>query len=174
MLRSLPTAALACFLACVLLTPAGEAAAAGVHSTATASQKVTFRNQTGIQLLLTTTTPYDFGQVSPLAVVNPAGRENRATVWSNGAWRLQVRAAGPNFVQSPTGTGTIPVSRLQVTGTTAATVSTTDQQISSGNPTTILGRRVNINYRLALLWPDPANAAGSSYSQTLVYTAVTP
>ena len=174
MLRSLPTAALACLLACVLLTPAGEAAPAGIHSTATASQRVTFRNQTAIQLLLTTATPYDFGQVSPLAPANPAGNENRATVWSNGTWRLQVRAAGPNFVQSPTGAGTIPVSRLRLAGTTAVLLSTTDQQISSGNPTTILGRQVNINYQLTLRWPDPANAPGSSYSQTLVYTAVTP
>ena len=133
-----------------------------------------FHNQTSIQLALATTTPYDFGQVSPLAVANPAGRENRATVWSNGSWRLQVRAAGPTFVQTPTGTGTIPVGRLQVTGTTAATLSTADQTIGSGNPTTLLGRSVNINYRLALLWSDPANVPGSSYSQTLVYTAVTP
>ncbi len=172
--RSLPTAALACLLACVLLTSAGEAAAAGIHSTATASQKVTFRNQTAVQLQLATTTPYDFGQVSPLATANPAGNENRATVWSNGTWRLQVRAAGPNFVQSPTGTGTIPVSRLRLAGTTAVLLSTTDQQISSGNPTPPPGRRVNLNYQLTLQWPDPANVPGSTYSQTLVYTAVTP
>lgn len=127
MLRSLPTAALACLLACVLLTPVGEAAAAGIHSTATASQRVTFRNQTGIQLLLATTTPYDFGPISPLAAANPAGNENRATVWSNGTWRLQVRAAGPDFVQSPTGTGTIPVARLRLAGTTAILLSTTDR-----------------------------------------------
>ena len=171
MSRFLPTAALACLLASALLAPVGEAAAAG---SASATQKVTFETTNAIQLQLTTTTPYDFGQVSPLAVVNPAGRENRATVWSNGTWRLQVRAAGPNFVQTPSGTGTIPVSRLQVTGQTAVTMSTIDQQIANGNRTTILGRRVALNYRLALLWSDPANVAGSSYSQTLVYTAVSP
>jgi hypothetical protein len=171
MSRLLPTAALVCLIASALLSPAGEAAAAG---TATGTQKVTFETANAIQLQLTTTTPYDFGQVSPLAVVNPAGRENLATVWSNGTWRLQVHAAGPTFVQSPGGTATIPVSRLQVTGQTAATLSTTDQQIANGNRTTLLGRRVALNYRLALLWSDPANVPGSSYSQTLVYTAVTP
>lgn len=171
MSRFLPTAALVCLIASALLAPVGEAAAAG---TASATQQVRFETTNALQLQLTTTTPYDFGQVSPLAVVNPAGRENRATVWSNGTWRLQVRAAGPTFVQAPSGTGTIPVSRLQVTGQTAVTMSTADQQIANGNRTTILGRRVALNYRLALLWSDPANVAGSSYSQALVYTAVSP
>ena len=36
------------------------------------------------------------------------------------------------------------------------------------------GRQEVLNYQLTLQWPDPANVPGSSYSQTLVYTAVTP
>jgi hypothetical protein len=55
------------------------------------------------------------------------------------------------------------------------TLSTTDQQISAGLVGTPNGgRNVRINYRLALLMTDPANTPGSSYQQTLIYTAVTP
>ncbi len=168
MSRLLPSAALVYVLALLLLSPVGEAAAAGTHSTSSVTQRVSFIDQTGIRLQLRTTTPYDFGQVSPLAVANPGGAENVATIWSNASWRLQVRAAGPNFVESPTGTHLIPVGRLQVTGTTAAggataaILSTTDQQIATGAQTPAAGRKANINYRLQLLWSDPANTPGSS------------
>ena len=160
MLRSLPTAALACLLACVLLTPVGEAAAAGIHSTATASQRVTFRNQTGIQPSLATTTPYDFGPISPLAAANPAGNENRATVWSNGTWRLPGASGRPRLRTEPHRYRHHP--RRQAAARRHHRHPALDH------------RQVNINYQLTLRWPDPANAPGSSYAQTLVYTAVTP
>lgn len=173
--RLIPSAALACAFALLFIPPAGRAAAAGIHTSAPVQQHVTFRDATSIELQLRSTAPYDFGPASPLKVVNPAGAENVATVWANSTWRLQVAAAGPSFVQSPSGTATIPVNRLTVvTGQATTPLSTVNQQIALGNPTTKNGRAVPLNYRLALLWSDAANAAGSSYSQTVVYTAVTP
>ena len=94
-------------------------------------------------------------------------------MWSNGSWRLQVRAAGPNFVQTPTGAGTIPVGRLRVAGTTAApSRPPTSDRVRQ--PTTMLGRSVNINYRLTLLWSEPADVPAPRTARRSVYTAVTP
>ena len=172
MSRLLPSAFLTSLIALILVVPTGGAAAA---SSSVRTQQVTFLNNTAVQLALATTTPYNFGPVSPLAVAAPGGNENAATVWSNGSWRLLMRAAGPNFTEVPTGTHTIPVGRLQVRGSGGqVTASTTDQQIGSGNATPQAGRNTNINYRLSLQWGDAASTAGSVYSQTIVYTAVTP
>ena len=137
---------------------------------------MSFQDSTAIQLALQTTTPFNFGPVSPLAVVAPAGKENTATVWSTSPWRLMFHAGGANFTEVPSGPNTIPVGRLQVRGSgNLVTATTTDQQIGSGTTATpTAGANTNINYRLKLLWNDAPSTGGSVYSQTIVYTAVTP
>ena len=106
-------------LTVALLAFAALAESAGAASSSSASQTVQFANRTTVRLQLATTAPYDFGPVDPLSARDPAGNENTATVWSNANWRLFVRAAGPAFTESPTGSNTIPLNRLRVTGSVA-------------------------------------------------------
>ena len=119
-------------LAVALLAFAAFAGSAGAASSSSASQTVRFANRTTVRLQLATTAPYDFGPVDPLSARDPAGNENTATVWSNANWRLFVRAAGPAFTESPTGSNTIPLNRLRVTGTRGMNLGANDKRIASG------------------------------------------
>lgn len=151
----------------VLGGPAGAASSTG-------SQTIRFANQTTVRMQLATTTPYDFGPVDPLSPRDPAGDENTATVWSNASWRLFVRAAGPAFTEAPTGTKTIPLNRLRVSGQRAVNLGPADKRLARGTQTGTAGVAMPINYLLTLRFVDPANTPGSSYQQILIYTAVTP
>lgn len=161
-------------LAVALLATALAGGPAGAASS-TGTQTVRFANQTTVRLQLATTAPYDFGPVDPLSPRDPAGNENTATVWSNASWRLFVRSAGPAFTEAPTGTKTIPLNRLNVSGQRAVNLGTADKRLARGTTGTgTAGVAVPINYILTLRFVDPANTPGSSYQQTLIYTAVTP
>jgi hypothetical protein len=164
-------AVVALTVAMLAFTTLGGSAGA---ASSTGSQTVRFANQTTVRMQLATTAPYDFGPVDPLSVQDPAGNENTATVWSNASWRLFVRAAGPAFTESPTGSHTIPLNRLRVTGTRGVNLGPNDKRIANGPATGTAGTPVPINYTLTLRFADPANTPGSSYQQILVYTAVTP
>jgi hypothetical protein len=165
-------AAVALTVALVAFAFAGGSA--GAASSSPATQTVRFTNRTAVSLQLATTTPYDFGVVDSLSTFDPAGDENTATVSSNATWTLDVRAAGPAFVEFPTGTNTIPLNRLDVVGDRKVNLGQNDKRIADGTATGAAGTAVPINYILSLKVGDAPNTPGSNYQQTLIYTAVTP
>jgi hypothetical protein len=167
-----PTRAAAA-LTVALLASALASGPAGAASS-TGSQTIRFANQTTVRVQLATSAPYDFGPVDALTAQDPAGNENTATVWSNASWRLLVRAAGAAFTETPAGTNTIPLNRLSVSGQRTVNLGPNDKRLANGTATGTGGVAVPINYVLTLRLADPVNTPGSSYQQTLIYTAVTP
>jgi hypothetical protein len=165
-------AAVALTVAMLAFTSFGGSA--GAASSSPATQTVRFANRTAVSLQLATTTPYDFGVVDSLSTFDPAGDENTATVSSNATWTLFVRAAGPTFVEFPTGTNTIPLNRLDVVGDRQVNLGQNDKRIADGTATGAAGTAVPINYILSIKFGDAPNTPGSNYQQTLIYTAVTP
>jgi hypothetical protein len=159
---------------CLLAGAAATAPTAVAATSDTQSQTVRLVNRQSVRLQLGSVLPYDFGLVDPLATYAPAGNENTATVWSNAAWRLMVRAAGPTFTEAPAGARTIPLGRLAVSGTRTVNLGAADKRIANGARTSNAGVLVPINYALTLTFADRPNTPGSHYEQVLIYTAVTP
>src|SRR5579862_7797446 len=104
----------AALAAAVAIASVVTAAPATAATSASATQTVKFTNQQSVQLNLAPST-YNFGNVDPLATYSSAAGANTATVFSNGAWHLQVNGTG-NFSDGGTPAKTIPDSRMTVAG----------------------------------------------------------
>jgi hypothetical protein len=148
------------------------AAPASAATSATATQTVKFTNQQSVQLNLAPST-YNFGNVDPLATYSSAAGANTATVFSNGAWHIQVNGTG-NFSDGGAPAKLIPDSRMTVSGNGGppVTLSSTAATIASGTATAQAGTAVPLIYALTLQWTDPVSS--NAYSDTLTYTAYTP
>ena len=156
----------------VMLLAALATSASSAAASTTATQTIKFTNRQAVQLTLTPST-YNFGNVDPLATRTSVAGANVATVFSNGAWHVQVNGTG-RFKDGGAPVQRIPDRRMTISanGGPPVTLSAAARTIASGTATTQAGTAVPLVYALTLRWADPVSS--NAFSDTLTYTAYTP
>ena len=162
-------AAAMCIAAALVVLAASPASAA---PSGTANQTVKFTNQQSVQLKLAPST-YTFGNVDPLTTYSSPAGANTATVFSNGAWHIQVNGTG-RFTDGGTPAKRIPDGRMTISGSGGPPVTLAKKaaSIASGAATPQAGTIVPLVYALTLQWTDPVSS--NAFTDTLTYTAYTP